>query len=512
MNTTEIAPPTDASLKSSPRLTRANLGALACFGLFVVVGCLGVLNPLILLGCAAAAITLVLVWLAAKYLRRVGLELWQVFALTALSGYLLLNYGFENLSLHVGGFPIIISYGLMYGALGLAVLTQRHLIARALKEPPVLCALALLVLAFCHLVLEVPQFGVWALRDSTMCLDAVFMLLGLAWAMKRDSLVFITRWMTVIFSLNMLYGFTLPWGEKLWAWSPESGVFLKVPILGNYNGTGDLLLAGAVFCICVGSFVVKRPAWLMLLLAAAQFLGVAITQVRRMYVGAVIVLIILVLLGEVKKFAKLFVLVPVAILVILLATTVGGLEISGRIGPVNLAFFKDHIRSIETSEGTPGSSIESRFGMADEALGHFYSHPVFGVGFGEPLLKDIDQSNGAAGRVPHNSSLTYLARLGAVGLALWIAFHFSLLKRFVYTYRQRHSCDRQVYAFLLWFFLFYVLFMLASFVEPPFEFPSGAVPFYFWTGFALGLMRWRLVPQGKKEHELIMLVNTTETV
>jgi hypothetical protein len=26
------------------------------------------------------------------------------------------------------------------------------------------------------------------------------------------------------------------------------------------------------------------------------------------------------------------------------------------------------------------------------------------------------------------------------------------------------------------------------------------------------LMRWRLVPQGKKEHELIMLVNTTETV
>jgi hypothetical protein len=54
--------------------------------------------------------------------------------------------------------------------------------------------------------------------------------------------------------------------------------------------------------------------------------------------------------------------------------------------------------------------------------------------------------------------------------------------------------------------------MLASFVEPPFEFPSGAVPFYFWTGFALGLMRWRLVPQGKKEHELIMLVNTTETV
>ncbi|MGA7567230.1 MAG: hypothetical protein WBW53_14345, partial [Terriglobales bacterium] len=354
MNTTETAPQPGANLKSSPRLNRANVGAIACFGLFVLVGCLGVLNPLVLLSFLAVAIVLAFLWFTLKYLRRIDLELWQVLALTALSGYLLLNYGFENLSLHVGGFPIIISYGLMYGSLALAVLSRRHLIARALKEPPVLCSLALLVLASCHLALEIPKYGVWALRDSTMCLDAVFMLLGLAWAMKRDSLVFIIRWMTVLFALNMLYGFTLPWGEKLWSWSPESGVFLKVPILGNYNGTGDLLLAGAIFCICVGSFVIKRPAWLMLSLAAAQFLGVAITQVRRMYVGAVIVLIILVLLGEVKKFAKLFILLPVAILVILLATTVGGLEISGRIGPVNLAFFKDHIRSIETSEGTPG--------------------------------------------------------------------------------------------------------------------------------------------------------------
>jgi O-antigen ligase len=507
-----MAPQTGGSIKSGRRLTGTHLGAIACFALFVLLGGLGVLNPLALLGCLAAAITVLLLWLAVKYMRRMGLELWQVLALSALSGYLLLNYGFENLSLHIGGFPIIISYGLMYASLALAVLSRRHLIAKALKEPPILCALALLVLAFCHLVLEVPKFGVWALRDSTMCLDAIFMLVGLAWAMKRDSIVFVIRWLLVIFTLNMLYGFTLPWGEKIWSWSPESGVFLKVPILGNYNGTGDLLLAGALFSICVGSFVIKRPAWLMLFLAATQFLGVAITQVRRMYVGAVIVLIILVLLGEIKKFAKLFILVPVAILVILLATTVGGLEISGRIGPVNLAFFKDHIRSIHTSEGTPGSSIESRFSMVDEALERFYSHPVLGVGFGEPLLSDIDMTNSAASRVPHNSSLTYLARLGAIGLALWIAFHFCLIKRFVYTYRQRHSCDPRVYAFVLWFFLFYVLFMLASFVEPPFEFPSGAVPFYFLTGFTLGLMRWHLSPKSKNEHPLAVLVNTAETV
>ncbi len=150
----------------------------------------------------------------------------------------------------------------------------------------------------------------------------------------------------------------------------------------------------------------------MLFLAGAQFLGIAIAQTRRMYIGAVIVLIILVLLGETKKFAKLFVLFPASIIVILLATTVGGLEISGRVGKVNLEFFREHIRSIHDSEGTPGSAVESRFLMADEAFEHFRVHPVLGVGFGQPLLTDIDENNGAVTRMPHNSSIKLLGKTG----------------------------------------------------------------------------------------------------
>jgi O-antigen ligase len=500
-------------LKSATPTRRFDLRVVAGFVLLAVVGCLAALNPTIVLLLFAALIGLGLCWLALVYMRRVGLELWQIFTIIALSGYLLLNYGFENITLHVGGLPIIVSYALMYGAVILAVYSGRHLVRRALAEPPALFALLLLALTMCHLVFDIPRYAVWAVRDATMCLDAIFMLVGLAWAMKGDGgIAFMSKWMLLLFTTIMFYGFTLPWGERLWAWSPESGVFLKVPVLGNYNGTGDLMLAGALFCICVGGFVIKRPSWLMLVLAAGQFLGVAVTQVRRMYVGAVIVLLILVLLGEGKKFAKLFLLLPVAVGVIALVTTVGGLEINGRIGPVNLDFFKEHIRSIETSDGTPGSSVESRYIMVDQAMQHFYAHPVVGEGFGLPLLNDIDMSNGAAGRQPHNSSLTYLARLGAVGLLLWIAFHVAMVKRFVYTYHQRRTAEPRVYAFVLWFFLFYVLFMLASFVEPPFEFPSGAVPFYFFTGYTLGLIRWQLFPKNHNKRQLTVLVKSAETV
>jgi O-antigen ligase len=503
---------TNSSFKSSPRLGKIDLGAVAWFSLFMLLGTLAIRYPLLLLGCVGIAAGVGFCWLLVIGVRRADLELWQVFALIAVSGYMLLNYGFENLTVHLGGFPIIISYGLMYASLALAIASNRQLIAKTLQEFPVRWMLALIALTAFHLVLDVPAYGIWALRDSTMCIDGIFMLLGIAWAMQSSNIVFLTKWMLVLFILNLFYSFTQPWGERLWSWSPVSGVFLKVPILGNYNGRGDILLAGAVFCICVGSYVVKRQQWIMLLLAGVQFLGIAIAQTRRMYLGAVVVLVILLLLGEAKKFAKLLILIPAAILVIFVATTVGGIEISGRIGPVNLAFFKEHIRSIHTSEGTPGSAVESRFSARDEALEHFYEHPVVGVGFGQPLLADIDQNNGAVTRMPHNSSFTYLARLGVIGFIMWIAFHLSLMRRFLYAFRQRYSCNKRIYALVLWLFLFYVLFMIASLVEGPFEFPSGAVPFYFFMGFALGLIRWHLSDKVKSSARLETFVGNLEQV
>jgi O-antigen ligase len=493
-------------MRSQPRIAGIDQRTVAWFSLLALAGGLAVLQPVWLLGCLAVLAILGGCWLAFVYARRIGMELWQALLLVALTGYMLLNYGFENVAIHVGGFPIIISYGLMYISLALAIFSRRNLIAKAwLCEPAILCMLGLLALTFVHFVVDLPAYGIWAVRDATMCLDGLFMLLGLAWAMDGKSIGFISKWLLVVFTLNMLYSFTLPWGEKLWSWSPENGVFLKVPILGTYNGAGDLLLAGAVFCVCVGGYIVKRPAWLMLALTIGQFLGIAITQVRRMYVGTVVVLFLLVLLGEAKKFAKVLVLLPVAVAIIVLATSWGGLEIEGRIGPVNLAFFKEHIRSIFGAEDTPGSHPQSRVLMGGEAFQHFLTHPVFGEGFGQPLTSIIDTTNGAVNRMPHNSSITYLARLGLVGFAVWIAYHFCLLRRFAYALRRRRHCDDpRVGAFALWAFLFYVLFLLGSLVEAPFEFPSGAVPFYFLMGFALGLIRWHLSPKNKtKQRQMI---------
>lgn len=484
-----------SEISPTQRRNRIDLRVIAAFSLLVVLGALAAVYPIAWLGLLAAAVMLGVCWWLFARFRQQGLELWQMMLLVAVSGYLLLNYGFENIAVHVGGMPIIISYGLVYGALLLAFFANQHLIRVALKEPAILCSLALLVLTLVHLVMDLPAYGVWAIRDSTMCLDSLVMIMGMVWATKKDSLGFVTKWMLVIFILNALYCFTMPWTEQIWGWSPQSGVFLDVPIFGNFNGAGDLLVAGAMFCICFGSYLVKRPSWLMPLLAVVQLLGVAIVQVRRMYIGIVILLLILVFVGEAKKFVKLLALVPTALAIIVLATSIGGLHITGRIGEINLQFFVDHLRSISGAEDTPGSDPESRVIMANQAMAHFYAHPVFGEGFGQPLTDIIEESGGAVTRMPHNSSITYLARLGIIGILFWIAFHVCLWKRFIDTYRQRHTCDKRVYAFVLWLFLFYVICMISSFVEAEFEYPRSAVPFYFFIGFGLGLIRWQLVPK-----------------
>jgi O-antigen ligase len=482
-----------SQIEPGRRENRIDLRVIAAFSLLVVLGAIAALYPMAWVGLLVAAVTLWVCWWLFVRFRRQGLEVWQMMLLVAISGYLLLNYGFENIALHVGGIPVIISYGLVYGALVLAFFANRHLMRETMKEPAIACAMALLVLALIHLVIDLPSYGVWAIRDSTMCLDALVMIMGMAWAMKKDSLVFMSKWMLVLFVLNALYTFTMPWAEQIWGWSPESGVFLQVPIFGNFNGAGDLLVAGAMFCICFGSYVVKRPGWLMPLLAIVQLLGVAIVQVRRMYLGIAILLLILVFVGEARKFVKLLALVPSALAIVVLATSVGGLHITGRIGEINLQFFEDHLRSISGAEDTPGSDPESRVIMANQAMAHFYAHPLFGEGFGQPLTDIVEESGGAVTRMPHDSSITYLARLGIVGILFWIAFHFCLWKRFVDAFRQRRISDKPVYAFVLWLFLFYVICMISSFVEAEFEYPRSAVPFYFFMGFGLGLIRWHLV-------------------
>jgi O-antigen ligase len=466
--------------------------SLVWFVLFLIVGGLIATHPIPTLILMGAGVVTAICFRGYKFLDPGDLQLWQLVLLPALTGYMLLNYGFENLTLHVGGVPVILSYGLMYLAFIVAVFTFGGSLRFELKEPVIACLIFLLGLTFIHLLFDLPKYGVWALRDSSMVLDGIFMLLGLLWARRGKDLLFLLRWLMLLFVINTLYGLAFPWSQQMQDMSPKSGVFIPVPIVGNYHTTYIFLLAGALFCIVLARYVVTWPKWILMIMALAQLFGLALHQDRSMYLGLMLAIVVFTILGEAKKTMILTGAVVASLLGIFVLTSVLGIEISGRIGKVDLDFFMAHLRSVSGEAGTPGSTVESRVDWLNQAYDRFLTHPTFGVGFGKPLIDYVDPRTGVSVRQPHNSSLSILARLGVVGALGWALFHLFLCLRFWHAFRYRRYAGKLAADLVLWLFVLYLVFMLTMSVEPALEFPSSAIPFYFFAGLALGVTRWQI--------------------
>jgi O-antigen ligase len=480
---------TDTPNAQKPAMLVHQPGALL-FGFSVAVGCTIALFQNATLAGAIAALILALLVLCVRRMRSQGFAVWQILTLIGLAGYVLLNYGFENLSIHIAGLPFIFGYALVYLALALAILSCRNVLKILRKEPAILWLGLLVLQTSLHLVFDLPRHGLWAVRDASMFNDSIFICLGFFWAARRRTVQPLVMWLFVILAINLIYALSFPWADKIKDSSPSSGVFLEVPVFGFYHGTYIYLLAGTLFCLLLSRTVLRLPVWLNLSLVLLQLFGIAIHQDRSMYIGIVTSVVVLVLTNERTAAIRLSSVVFAAVLCVYFVSAVWQVEIPGRVGPVNLAFFREHLRSISGAEGTPGSSMQSRLDWFQQALGHFYASPWVGVGFGEPLIDYLDDTNHfAAVRQPHNSGLSILTRLGVVGLVCWVAFHICLLKRYVYALKQRRSGDAFLSRLILWLVLLYLIFMIVLQVEPGLEFPSGAIPFYFFVGLSLGVIR-----------------------
>jgi|SRR5271155_3618677 len=483
---------------SVPRRRKIAPGAVGWFVILASLGAVAALYPFYALGGVVVALAVLGGgWLALRYLRKAGLQPWQMLLLLALSGYLLLNYGFENLSVHLGGIPIIISYVLMFSSLGLAVYSHPGQMGTVRKEPAIFFLLILFVLACLHLIVDVPKYGIWALRDASMCFDPVFIILGLLWARRKDSIAPLMKWLMVVFLFNALYSLTFPWQERISEWSPTSGVFLQIPLFGNYRGNFLFLGLGALFYLFLSRYTVKWPRWIILFFAFVQLFGLAILQARQMYVALLAILVLLAVIGETRKSGKLLLVLAAPVVAVVLLTVIG-VQIPGRIGPVTADFFVEHFRSISGAQGTPGATVQGRVEWYDEVFARIRNNPWLGEGFGQPLITFENDQTGGVVRQPHNSSVTVLARLGIVGLLPWLLFHLYVLTRFVHAFRQRSRLNRESADFILWLFMVYVVYMISALVEPTFEFPSGAIPFYFFLGLSLGLIRWQIPVSAEK--------------
>jgi O-antigen ligase len=441
----------------------------------------------------AAGSVLLLVLIQAN---RMEIEIWQTITLITLTGYVVLNYGFENMSVPVGPLRFIPVGELLMGvALTLAVLRYRGPQFRnATRDPSIICVLALLTLTLVHLVIDLPAYGLYALRDGTSSFEALFLLLGILWAARERDINLLTKWLMFLFIATMLYSYTFPWADQLQNWSLISGPFHAVSLLGNYQELAVYLVAGALFCILVAPTIRKWPRWLLGMLAIMQLAGLGILQSRTMFVGIALVLILLFLLRETKRASQFLSIlasgVGALVLTILLLTTVGW-KVQGRLGPVDVSSLRNEVRSIwpSTTESYKlGHEADRRawYGEVWNKLRSSPSHLLLGVGYGQPLI-DFASETGQPVRQPHNSSMNVFGRLGLLGLSIWLLFILGVLKRLWNGIREARMRGAVSCPLRLWLLAFSVLGLLDSMVQPYFEFSHSAVPFYFLVGVALGI-------------------------
>ena len=182
---------------------------LGAFTVATVLGVLVATNPLV----GLAALPACFVVYGIYRWCRVRLEVWQVLVLFAMTPYLLLNYGFDNFAVGWGGmqFPA----GDLLAFLAIVLLMwgkQSGLLSVAMQDSAVICMSALLLLSIAHLIFDVPRFGMYALRDSSMIFEAALLVLGMVWASDAKRMQLLMRWLFFVFFINLFYSYTFPWG------------------------------------------------------------------------------------------------------------------------------------------------------------------------------------------------------------------------------------------------------------------------------------------------------------
>jgi hypothetical protein len=348
-------------------------------------------------------------------------------------------------------------------------------------------------LSLIHLLIEIPRYGAYAIRDASFILEGIFLLLGFLWSRRANDydVVIFLKAVGLIFVINFVYSWTFPISLTLKQISPVSGIFLQVPLLGFYNNTSFFLISGALFYIFVAKWIIKWPYIMLLTFALLQVSWSFVFQARSMYVGIIVVLLIIIFLGEVHQGIKLAAVFACGLIILFLGIGILEINIKGRIGEIKPEFFVQHFQSIFLKQNTPGEgSVAWRLEILNDIWERWKSSNilmVIGEGFGKPLTH-FSTAEGVVVRQPHNTHFTILMRLGIIGSLFWFLLNLRIFTLFIKSLKntRKKTFNRDLFH---WFFLFYILGMLLTSVQPWLEFSFGSIPFFMMIGFALGMMR-----------------------
>lgn len=484
----------------------------------------GLLALTILGALAAAAPQLVLVLIGALallvglaalfYTLAPGGPIWVRACLMVVMAHLLFSYGFGNATVGVGGARVPISEVILLVSLGGSAAYFWRVGFGRLPMALWFFLVWLVFLLAIHLPVGFARYGSPALRDALPTVQALFVIpgycvghLALSDPAKRNWAV---RCLLGLGVALALYGLLYPLQTTLLALSPRvTGLQQSVPLVGYYTTWPTVAVTG-LFGVLLWRWAMPQPARRTLVTAAALLLltgfglGFLLMQSRGGYVMFVVVTVMMLALrGQRGTVLRVAVLLLTGLL-LLAVVGASGLEIKGRIGQLSLDTISAHLLTLsgeaESGSGLEGAAagIEQRSRWGTQSLKMWSADiqsMVVGVGYG-PALTDF-VVGGAGGRPivvrePHNSYVTTLTRMGAVGFLVMMTIHTVTLLAALRLYRWHlHRGERSLAGFTLGCAVFFVCNYVNAIGQPNFESPHFVVPYFFLAGVIAAMDRMR---------------------
>lgn len=394
--------------------------------------------------------------------------------IVAVAGSFILGYGFANTGI-VAGVPIPLADVCLGVLLTVAVVGRTR---TSLPSGATAAMLGLLVLAAARLLLhDYGLYGVDALRDFTTPLEICFLFVGV-WVIRRFGIQLATRILTATLGLALGYFCLYPFREQLATIPISVGLQQPVPLLGQYSGAGTAAAAGLFF------FAFVRPTRGSLAVAGAFGAMMFMFQSRGLFIAVPAAgLVVWTLVGpraaviRRRLLAFLVAASAASALLFLIAP-------DGRLGTVSPSLVVAQLGTLLGHEGPGSGTIDSRVNFRHDAFEMVQDTRfgwLIGVGLGPDLAGGF--SEGAV-RKPHDDYLEVFARLGVVGLTLFL---FVIGRMLLDAVRGARRLEGQPQRFLWFVIASSAVYLIVAATQPLLAFPYGTIPLFVLLGMAHGV-------------------------
>jgi O-antigen ligase len=449
------------------------LGLVAVIlGAALVIGAVAVRSPLLGVVCAAipAAVGAIL-WLR-------GRTTWVVFIFT-LGGLAVLGYGFANIPA-VPSAPVPLVDVLLVGAfLGLVFTGGRLPVPRL----PFMVAALLFGFSTIRLVVDYSTWGSLALRDYTTYVELSALFVGY-WLMERIGLERWVRALTWISVTVVIYGL-MQFSGIFSTFNVLVGIQRPVTLLGHVTGVASV--SAFFFFALLRPFGSRSLVW-----AALATAPLFLFQSRGLYLALPLVIVLLALLrSRTRGLRRISAATAFAVIVAVIVLVI---QPSGRFGTASPALVREQLMTLVGGTGVGDGSLNARtqwFAETTSRVSATTGALIYGLGLGPDLAGGFSADSVLLVRKPHDDFLEVFARLGLVGLGLFVLLLGSALKGIVMGSR-RSATSRERF-FQQWVLANSAIYLFIAATQPLLAYPYGTIPLFslLGAGLAVGAGRHR---------------------